>query len=116
MEFELSKKSTFLFEKFYYCKKSITFYKQKGRRYYDESTVVKPYQKLDSAGETFTLQGVLKVNDIEQEASRDFTVKSLWSQLPTVNHETELADGILHTTMSRIDKYICVSIGPRKWQ
>jgi hypothetical protein len=56
------------------------------------------------------------VNDIESAALRDFTVKSLWSQLPTANHVTELADGTLHITISRIDKYTCVSIGPRKWQ
>ena len=111
---------------------SIAFYKQKGHRHYDvssnnahkgtnyglksHSAAVKPCQKLDSAGKALTLQGVLKVNDIEHAASRDFTVKSLWSQLPTANHVTELADGILHTTMSRIDKYTCVSVGPRKWQ
>jgi hypothetical protein len=111
---------------------SIAFYKQKGHRHYDVSSnnahegtnyglkfhsdAVKPCQKLDSAGKALTLQGVLKVNDIEHEASCDFTVKSLWSQVATTNHVTELADGILHTTMSKIDKCTCISIGPRRWQ
>ena len=111
---------------------NIAYFKRKAHRHYDvssnnahegtnyglksHSASVKPCQKLDSAGKSLTLQGVLKVNDIESAALRDFTVKSLWSQLPTANHVTELADGILHSTMSRIDEYTCVSVGARKWQ
>eukprot|EP00957_Ditylum_brightwellii_P110196 8405469-Ditylum_brightwellii.AAC.1 len=41
------------------------------------SAAVRPCQKLDSTGKALTLQGVLKVNDIEHEALRGFTVKSL---------------------------------------
>eukprot|EP00957_Ditylum_brightwellii_P096028 7316179-Ditylum_brightwellii.AAC.1 len=58
-------------------------------------------------------EGTYTARCFESEASRDFTAKSLWSQVPTTNHVTELANGILHTTMSKIDKCTCTSAGPR---
>eukprot|EP00957_Ditylum_brightwellii_P046090 3496563-Ditylum_brightwellii.AAC.1 len=78
------------------------------------ATTVRPYQKPDSAGKVLTLQGVLRINDIENTATQTLIQKSFWSNLPTANYVTEYADGILHTVMDRIHKYQCIPISSRK--
>jgi hypothetical protein len=67
---------------------------------------VKPCHSMDSAGKALTLQGVLKVCEIEDYSAKGIVRNKLWSNLPTSDHLTDWADSILNSTMDRIDGYV----------
>eukprot|EP00957_Ditylum_brightwellii_P202384 15329926-Ditylum_brightwellii.AAC.1 len=58
------------------------------------AAVVRPCHTLDNAGKALILQGVLRINDIENTVTQSLTKKSSWSNLPTANYVTDHADGI----------------------
>eukprot|EP00957_Ditylum_brightwellii_P028055 2118597-Ditylum_brightwellii.AAC.1 len=80
------------------------------------AAVIRPYHTLDNACKALTLQGVLRINDIENTVTQSLTKKSLWSILPTANYFTNYANGILHMVMDRMHKYQCIPISASKWQ
>jgi hypothetical protein len=111
---------------------SIVFFKRKTKWNFDVSSnnahkgtnygmkshaaAVRPCHTLNNAGKALTLQGVLRINDIENAVTQNLTKKSFWSNLSTANYVTDYADGILHAVMDRMHKYQCIPISASKWQ
>jgi hypothetical protein len=79
---------------------------------------VRPSQNLDTAGRSLTLQGVLKVHQITDQANRSLQTKSLWSSLPTANHVTPYAESIIDGISKKGTSscYVCKQTGPVCWE
>eukprot|EP00957_Ditylum_brightwellii_P153495 11681772-Ditylum_brightwellii.AAC.1 len=80
------------------------------------AAAVRPCYTLDNAPKALTLQGVLRIDGIQNAVTQSLAKNSLWSNLPTANYVTDCADGILHNIMDRMHKYQCIPILPSKWQ
>ena len=66
---------------------------------------MKPCHKISQAAKALTLQGILKSEQIRQENFHEVISKKIWSNLPTANHITTVAESILSQMMKKISSY-----------
>jgi hypothetical protein len=97
------------------------FYKKKFVRYFhvetssahegtnfaikEHAAAALPSHIIDVAGEGLSLQSTMKGTHLESELTYMASSQSLWSQLPTSNHVTTLAESILSQAHARTHDY-----------
>jgi hypothetical protein len=71
----------------------------------EHAAAVLPSHKIDVAGRNLSLQASLKGAQMESESTYMASSQSLWSQSPTANHVTTLAESILSRVSARSHDY-----------
>jgi hypothetical protein len=108
------------------------FYKKKYLRYFNVKTssahegtnfgikehaaAVLPSHKIDVAGKNLSLQASMKGAQMESESTYMASSQSLWSQSPTANHVTNLAESILCRASSRTHDYVVQRTASGSWE
>jgi hypothetical protein len=87
----------------------------------EHAAAVLPSNKIDVVGKKLSLQASLKGAQMEAESTYMASSQSLWSQSPTANHVTNLAESILSQASARSHDYsVCRSAidswgSPLRW-
>jgi hypothetical protein len=108
------------------------FFKKKYLRYFDVKTSsahegtnygikehaagVLPSNKIDVAGKKLSLQASMKGAQMEAESAYMASSQSLWSESPTSNHVTTLAESILSRAASRTHDYSVLRTASDSWE
>ena len=82
----------------------------------EHAAAVLPSHKIHVAGQKLSLQSSMKGTQLESESTYTASSQSLWSQSPTANHVTTLAESILSRAIARTHDYSVRRTGIASWE
>jgi hypothetical protein len=82
----------------------------------EHAAAVLPCHRISKAAKNLSLQSMMKCRQMEAESTYLTSSHCLWSDMPTSNHLTTLAESILSRNFSRIDEYKVMRTGADVWE
>jgi hypothetical protein len=82
----------------------------------EHAAAILPSQRINVAGEEVCLQSAMKGTQVESESTYMASSESLWSQSPTANHVTTLAELIKSCASSRTHDYSVRGMAEKSWE
>jgi hypothetical protein len=82
----------------------------------EDATAVLPSHRIKVPGEKLSLQLTMKGRQLESESTYMGSSQSLWSQSPTANHVTTLAESIISCANGRTHDYAIHRTAEKSWE
>jgi hypothetical protein len=82
----------------------------------EHAAAVLPSHIISVAGEKLCLQSTIKGTQLESESTYMAFSQSLWSQSPTANHMTTLAESIISRANGRTHDYAVHGTADKSWE